>query len=50
MYQNEAHREDLINTISPNKLIEGGAAILQIESINHQKEIAGNTHRIPFVI
>lgn len=49
IYHKEAHRVEVINAISPNKLMEGGAAILQIERINHQKEIAGNIHRIPLV-
>lgn len=39
-----------INEISPNKLIVGGAAILEIERINHQNEIAGKRLRIPLVI
>lgn len=49
MYQYEAQMEEVINAISPNRLIEGGAAILQIDKINHQNEIAGNIHRIPLV-
>lgn len=49
IYQYEAHTAEVINAISPNRLIEGGAAILQIERINHQKEIAGKRHRSPLV-
>lgn len=49
MYQNDAQTADVIKEISPNRLIEGGAAMLQIERINHQNEIEGNIHRIPFV-
>lgn len=49
IYQYEAHTAEVISAISPKRLIEGGAAILQMERINHQKEIAGKIQRIPFV-
>lgn len=36
--------------ISPRRLIDGGAAILAAENINHQNVIAGNNIIIPLVI
>ncbi len=39
----------LIKKISPARLMEGGAAILQAEKQNHQKVIEGNKANIPFV-
>jgi hypothetical protein len=36
--------------ISPIKFIEGGAAMLAAENINHQKDIAGNNIIMPFVM
>lgn len=36
--------------ISPAKLIEGGAAILQAMRMNHQKVITGNKVRSPLLI
>jgi len=38
-----------IRRISPARLIEGGAAMLQAEKQNHQKVIEGNKLNIPFV-
>ena len=49
IYHEDAQTVEVINAISPNRLMEGGAAILQIDKINHQKEIEGNKHRIPLV-
>jgi hypothetical protein len=49
IYQYDAQTVEEISAISPNRLIEGGAAMLQIDKINHQNEIAGNMHRIPLV-
>jgi hypothetical protein len=40
----------LINIISPSKLIEGGAAILQILSINHHRAIEGMVINNPLQI
>lgn len=36
--------------ISPIKLRDGGAPILQAEKINHQRVIAGNRFINPFVV
>lgn len=35
--------------ISPNRLIDGGAAMLEIDRRSHHIEIAGNRDRIPLV-
>jgi hypothetical protein len=40
----------LIKTISPNKLIEGGAAMLQILIRNHHRAIDGIVNIIPLQI
>lgn len=40
---------DIISEISAKRLIEGGAAILQIDRRSHHIEKAGNSLRIPFV-
>lgn len=40
----------LINKISLSKLIEGGAAILQIDNINHQRAMEGIICRSPLQI
>ena len=41
---------EVINIISPIRLIEGGAAILHDERRNHQVAIGGKSIRIPLVI
>jgi len=41
---------DVINRISPKRLIEGGAAMLHAENRNHQKVMWGNIIMIPLVI
>lgn len=40
---------DMIREISPNKLIDGGAAMLQIDKRNHHIEKAGKRLKIPLV-
>lgn len=40
----------LINIISPNKLIEGGAAILAADIMNQSMVIVGNRDIMPFVM
>lgn len=41
---------EVISMISPIRLIEGGAAILQADRRNHHIAIVGNSIRIPLVM
>lgn len=43
-------RMEVMSMISPIKLIEGGAAILQADNRNHHIAMEGNNIRIPFVV
>lgn len=46
---NENHIPDIMSEISLKRLIEGGAAILQIDNKNQHKEKAGKRLKIPLV-
>ena len=46
----EFDRIDVINIISLNRLILGGAAMLIARKINHHSDRVGEIMRIPFVI
>lgn len=48
--KNELDITEEISIISASKLIDGGAAILQAENINHQNVMAGKINSIPLVI
>lgn len=48
-YHHDAHKEEVIKQISANKLIEGGAAILQALKTNHQNVRDGKILMIPLV-
>ena len=42
-------RDEMIKAISPNKLIDGGAAILVMEKRNHHKVKEGANLKIPLI-